>query len=84
VHVVVAIISVLVFLTMAGLFVVGDMELDFTSHNRLAMMHTGCVACHSRSASSILPHTRDALQPISLGYARNAGWSCRPSHCGCS
>jgi hypothetical protein len=40
-HVVVAVLSLVVFVAMAALFAVGEMELDFTTTNRLAMMHTG-------------------------------------------
>ncbi len=37
----VAIAALIVFVLLAGLFVVGEMELDFTTRNQLALMHTG-------------------------------------------
>ena len=40
VHVIAAVISVIVFVFMAAVFTVGEMELDFTTHNLLAIMHT--------------------------------------------
>jgi hypothetical protein len=41
IHVVIAVVSIVVFIGLAGLFSVGEMELDFTTRNRLAIMHTG-------------------------------------------
>jgi hypothetical protein len=41
IHAGVAVISLLLFVTLAGAFTAGEMELDFRTRNKLAVMHTG-------------------------------------------
>ncbi len=51
IHVVAAVCSLVLFLFLASMFCVGELELDFRSSNRLAMMHTEC----GRSGAQRLP-----------------------------
>jgi hypothetical protein len=41
IHVCVGVVSFIVFIAMAGTLTIGEMELEFTTRNPLAMMHTG-------------------------------------------
>jgi hypothetical protein len=64
---------------------VGEMELDFTTRNRLAIMHTGCACFAATSMRVVAPSNQEAgkKSEASLSCATHfhAGWSCERFFC---